>query len=171
MKPGTSLKAFDSQLTPYGLRVLPTGPQNFTKGPVRCTVSGSRTPQTYSVSVTETHNPALSGCYADPANYLVRYGTSATPLGKITVPANNLVVSKDPTTGIYGTGHNSTIQVPGRDEWYLVYHCFTYPAGITIGRAAGFHREVCLDKLEFNADGSIKSVVPTHAGIQPVKLK
>ncbi|GAB2471242.1 hypothetical protein GCM10011375_37970 [Hymenobacter qilianensis] len=105
------------------------------------------------------------------ADYRVRYGTSATPLGKITVPANNLVVSKDPSMGIYGTGHNSTIQVPGRDEWYLVYHRFTYPKGITMGKAAGYHREVCLDKLEFNADGSIKPVVPTHAGIKPVKVK
>ncbi|SNR94928.1 family 43 glycosylhydrolase [Hymenobacter mucosus] len=104
-------------------------------------------------------------------NYQVRYGTSDSPLGKITVPANNLVISKDPATGIYGTGHNSVIQLPGRDEWYLVYHRFTYPKGIEMGGDAGFHREVCIDKLEFNADGSIKPVKPTHAGIQPVKLK
>jgi arabinoxylan arabinofuranohydrolase len=104
-------------------------------------------------------------------NYQVRYGTSDTPLGKITVPANNLVIKKDPAAGIYGTGHNSVIQIPGRDEWYLVYHRFTYPNGLKMGDDAGFHREVCLDKLEFNADGSIKPVVPTHAGIQPVRLK
>ncbi len=30
----------------------------------------------------------------------------------------------------------------------------------------GVHREVCIDKLEFNADGTIKRVVPTHGGIQ-----
>ena len=104
-------------------------------------------------------------------NYQVRYGTSDTPLGKITVPANNSVIVKDPAQGIYGTGHNSVIQIPGRDEWYLVYHRFTYPQGIKMGGDAGFHREVCIDKLEFNADGSIKPVKPTHAGIQPVKLK
>ncbi|MDF7815775.1 family 43 glycosylhydrolase [Hymenobacter sp. YC55] len=106
----------------------------------------------------------------DP-EYRVRYATSTSPLALLTVPANNLVVSQDPAAGIYGTGHNSTIQLPGRDEWYLVYHRFTYPEGITMGKAAGFHREVCLDKLEFNADGSIKPVQPTHAGIQPVKVK
>jgi arabinoxylan arabinofuranohydrolase len=104
-------------------------------------------------------------------NYQVRYGTSDTPLGKITVPANNSVITKDPAAGIYGTGHNSVIQIPGRDEWYIVYHRFTYPKGIEMGGDAGFHREVCIDKLEFNADGSIKPVKPTHAGIQPVKLK
>jgi beta-xylosidase len=104
-------------------------------------------------------------------NYQVRYGTADAPLGKITVAANNLVVSKNPAAGIYGTGHNSVIQVPGRDEWYLVYHRFTYPEGIKMGDEAGFHREVCIDRLEFNPDGSIRPVVPTHAGIQPVRLK
>lgn len=105
------------------------------------------------------------------ADYRVRYGTASSPLGKITVPANNLVLSKDPAAGIYGTGHNSVIQVPGRDEWYLVYHRFTYPQGLGMGRAAGYHREVCIDKLEFNSDGSIRPVVPTQAGIQPVRVK
>lgn len=104
-------------------------------------------------------------------NYQVRYGTSDTPLGKITVPANNSVISKNPAAGIYATGHNSVIQVPGRDEWYLVYHRFTYPEGIKMGGDAGFHREVCIDKLEFSPDGSIRPVVPTHAGIQPVQVK
>ncbi|WP_426492679.1 family 43 glycosylhydrolase [Hymenobacter sp. 102] len=104
-------------------------------------------------------------------NYRVRYGTATTPLGPITVPANNLVVSKDAASGIYGTGHNSTIQIPGRDEWYLMYHRFAFPNGITMGDAAGYNREVCIDKLEFNPDGSIEQVVPTHAGIQPVKMK
>jgi len=102
-------------------------------------------------------------------NYRVRYGTAPSPLGPITVPANNLVISKDPAAGIYGTGHNSVLQLPGRDEWYLVYHRFTYPKGIDM-KDPGFHREVCIDKLEFNADGSIKPVVPTQAGIAPVKL-
>ena len=104
------------------------------------------------------------------ADYRVRYGTTTTPLGKITVPLNNLILSKDSAAGIYGTGHNSVIQVPGRDEWYVVYHRFTYPKGIKMGKDAGFHREVCLDKLEFNLDGSIRPVVPTQAGIQPIKL-
>jgi arabinoxylan arabinofuranohydrolase len=38
-----------------------------------------------------------------------------------------------------------------------------------MGRAGGFHREVCIDKLEFNPDGTIKQVTPTHKGIQPIK--
>ncbi len=102
-------------------------------------------------------------------NYRVRYGTSSSPLGPISIPVNNLVIAKDSTTGIYGTGHNSILQVPGKDEWYIVYHRFNYPNGINMGRAAGYNREVCIDKLEFNADGSIKKVQPTHKGIKPLK--
>jgi len=102
-------------------------------------------------------------------NYRVRYGTSSSPIGPISIPANNLVIAKDTAGGIYGTGHNSILQIPGKDEWYIVYHRFNYPNGINMGRAAGYNREVCIDKLEFNADGSIKRVLPTHKGIAPVK--
>lgn len=102
-------------------------------------------------------------------NYRVRYGTSNSPLGPITIPADNLVIAKEPSQGIYGTGHNSILQIPGKDEWYIVYHRFNYPKGITMGNAAGFNREVCIDKMEFNADGSIKLVKPTHAGVKPIQ--
>jgi hypothetical protein len=101
-------------------------------------------------------------------NYKVRWGSSDSPLGPIEVPQNNIVIMKDPASGIYGTGHNSTIQVPGRDEWYIVYHRFNYPNGIKMGDVAGFNREVCIDKLEFNSDGGIKQVKPTHEGIKAV---
>ncbi|HJV77417.1 MAG TPA: family 43 glycosylhydrolase [Paludibacter sp.] len=104
-------------------------------------------------------------------NYRVRYATSTSPLGAFTISKDNLVIAKDPKAGIYGTGHNSVLQIPGKDEWYLVYHRFNYPKGITQGDAAGYNREVCIDKMEFNADGSIKQVIPTHKGIDPVSLK
>lgn len=106
----------------------------------------------------------------DP-DYRVRYGTADGPLGKINIPENNLMIAKDATQGIYATGHHTTIQVPGKDEWYIVYHRFNYPNGINMGRAAGFNREVCIDKLEFNSDGSIKQTKPTHEGILPVVFK
>lgn len=104
-------------------------------------------------------------------NYRVRYGTSQSPTGKIQIPENNIAIEKDPEQGIYGTGHNSVLQIPGTDEWYIVYHRFNYPNGINMGEAAGYNREVCIDKLTFNADGSIQKVTPTHKGIEPVRLK
>ncbi|MHA6247172.1 family 43 glycosylhydrolase [Pontibacter sp. CAU 1760] len=102
-------------------------------------------------------------------NYRVRYGMSTSPVGKIKVPENNLVIAKAPEKGIYATGHNSVIQVPGRDEWYIVYHRFNFPKGIAMGDAAGYNREVCIDRMEFNADGSIRQVMPTHEGIKPLQ--
>ncbi|HZL11668.1 MAG TPA: family 43 glycosylhydrolase [Prolixibacteraceae bacterium] len=102
-------------------------------------------------------------------NYKVRYGTSDSPLGKLTIPENNIVIQRDSVTNIFATGHNSAVQVPGKDEWYLVYHRFTYPKGVEMGGAGGFHREVCIDKLDFNADGSIKQVIPTLQGIKSIK--
>jgi GH43 family beta-xylosidase len=102
-------------------------------------------------------------------NYKVRYATAKSPTGPLEIPANNIVIQGKHDNGIYATGHNSVVQVPGKDEWYIVYHRFPYPDGINMGDAAGFHREVCIDKLEFAADGIIKQVVPTHTGIKPVK--
>ncbi|GEC73411.1 Glycosyl hydrolases family 43 [Flavobacterium flevense] len=102
-------------------------------------------------------------------NYRVRYATSNAPLGGFNIPKDNLILAKDPSQGIYGTGHNSVIQIPGTDEWYMVYHRFTIPKGITMGRAAGYNREVCIDRLYFDEQGNIIAVKPTLEGIQPVK--
>lgn len=94
-------------------------------------------------------------------NYSVRYGYAASPTDPIIIPANNKILQKDPSRGIYGTGHNSIIQVPGKDEWYIIYHRFSIPNGIKMGDAAGFHREVCIDPLHFDADGHILPVKPS----------
>ena len=94
-------------------------------------------------------------------NYRVRYATATSPLGPLNIPKNNLILSKRQEKGIYGTGHNSVLQIPGKDEWYIVYHRFRRPNAIKMGWAAGYHREVCMDKLEFNEDGSIRPVTPT----------
>ncbi|WP_422395438.1 family 43 glycosylhydrolase [Robertkochia solimangrovi] len=94
-------------------------------------------------------------------DYRVRYAMADDPLGPLEIPEDNLILKKNPEKGIYGTGHNSVIQVPGKDEWYIVYHRFPIPDGINMGDAAGFHREVCIDALKFDADGKIIPVEPT----------
>lgn len=104
-------------------------------------------------------------------NYRVRYGISNSPAGPVTIPPNNIVISKVPEKGIYATGHNSVIQVPRTDEWYIVYHRFNVPDGITMGDAAGYNREVCIDRLRFDDRGFIIPVIPTLQGIQPVSSK
>ncbi|WP_316835368.1 family 43 glycosylhydrolase [Pedobacter nutrimenti] len=95
-------------------------------------------------------------------NYRVRYGISKSATGPIVIQENNLVLQKDPSQGIYGTGHCSVLQIPGKDEWYMIYHRFNYPDGIHMGEAAGFNREVCIDRMYFDEKGNITPVKPTH---------
>ena len=95
------------------------------------------------------------------ADYEVRYVRSKSPVGPIDPSKSRVVVCKKPDQGIYATGHQSFLQVPGTDEWYIVYHRFKFPDGITMGREAGYHREVCMDRVFFNEDGTIKPVVPS----------
>lgn len=100
-------------------------------------------------------------------NYHVAYGTSTSPMGPITVADSPVILKRDSSNHIYGTGHNSVIQIPGRDEWYVVYHRINRNY---VSNDPGVHREVCIDRLYFNADGTIKPVVPTHVGITPVDI-
>lgn len=97
----------------------------------------------------------------DP-NYKVRYATAKSPLGELTIPKNNIVIMRDDAKGIYGAGHNSILQVPNTDEWYIIYHRIHKPDGYNMPHGAGgFHREVCIDKMEFTQDGGIKEVKPS----------
>lgn len=102
-------------------------------------------------------------------DYRVRYATSDSPMGPLNIPEDNLVIKRDDDKQIYGTGHNSVVNKQGTNDWYIVYHRFTRPEGIKMGDAAGFHREVAIDKMEFNEDGSIVEVEPTLEGIQALE--
>lgn len=101
-------------------------------------------------------------------NYKVRYAYSDAPMGPLEIPENNIVITQDPDQEIFATGHNSVLQIPGKDEWYLVYHRFTFPQGIKMGRSGGFHREVCIDQLKFTENRDIIQVEPTLQGIAPI---
>jgi beta-xylosidase len=93
-------------------------------------------------------------------NYHVAYGTSDSPLGPIRVADQPIILIQRPDQQIYGPAHNSVLQVPGRDKWCIVYHRIN-PGYIDRDNGPGFHREVCIDPMEFNADGTIKPVIPT----------
>jgi beta-xylosidase len=92
-------------------------------------------------------------------NYRVGYATAPTPTGPFT--NHGLILQKDASRGILGTGHNSVIQVPGTDAWYIVYHRFAIPDG------DGTHRETAIDELRFSADNRMRPVTPTLEGIDP----
>ena len=102
-------------------------------------------------------------------NYHVAYGTSDSPLGPITVAKDPIVLIQDAEKEIYGPAHNSVLQLPGRDEWYIVYHRINKNYLLPTPNGPGFHRQVCIDRMEFNADGTIRRVQPTQEGVAPVK--
>lgn len=94
-------------------------------------------------------------------DYEVRYVKSTSPTGPIDPSQSEVIICKSPEKEIYATGHHSILQIPEKDEWYIVYHRFQRPEAIKLGIEAGYNREVCMDKLEFNENGTIKEVVPT----------
>lgn len=64
-----------------------------------------------------------------------------------------------------GAGHHSVINTPNTDDWYIIYHRRPIP---NEGRD---HRVTCIDKMEFNEDGSIKQVKMTFDGIEKIVHK
>ena len=92
---------------------------------------------------------------------------SDSPLGDIKVAASPVILIQNSDEKIYVPAHYSVLQIPGKDEWYIVYHRINKHF-IEREKGPGYHREVCIDKMTFNPDGTIAPVIPTHSG---VKLK
>jgi beta-xylosidase len=64
-----------------------------------------------------------------------------------------------------GAGHHSVIQVPGKDEWYIIYH--RRPLTETDGN----HRVTCIEKMTFDKDGLINTVKITNEGVTAQVIK
>ncbi len=92
-------------------------------------------------------------------DYSVAYAMADSPLG----PFERIgkVLQQDPQVAT-GAGHHSVIPAPNSDHWRIVYH--RRPLGDTDGN----HREVCIDELRFNADGTIAPVNITVEGVGPL---
>ena len=95
-------------------------------------------------------------------DYCVAYAISDNPFG----PFQRIgkILEQDASVA-RGAGHHSVIQVPGRDEYYIVYH--RRPLSETDGN----HRETCIDRLYFNPDGTIRPVKMSFEGVKARKLK
>ena len=92
-------------------------------------------------------------------DYRVGYATADSPHGPWTY--RGVILEKDPSLGILGTGHNSVVNVPGTDDWYIVYHRFAMPDG------NGNNRETTIDRLTFDEDGFMERVTPTLESVGP----
>ena len=94
-------------------------------------------------------------------NYHVAYGTSDSPLGPIQVAKSPIVLIQNADKEVYGPAHNAVIRKPGTDEWYIVYHRINKHF-LDKDKGPGYHREVCIDRMEFNNDGTIRPVAVTR---------
>ncbi|PSR53848.1 arabinan endo-1,5-alpha-L-arabinosidase [Adhaeribacter arboris] len=95
-------------------------------------------------------------------DYRVAYAISDSPFGPF--KRIGTVLQQDPKVAT-GAGHHSIIQVPGKDEWYIVYH--RRPLDETDGN----HRVTCIDRMYFDAQGMIKPVKITFEGVPSRSLK
>ncbi|WP_290805846.1 family 43 glycosylhydrolase [Herbiconiux sp.] len=92
-------------------------------------------------------------------NYRVGYATATSVDGPWTY--RGVILQKDESLGILGTGHSSILNVPGTDDWYIVYHRFAMPGG------DGQHRETTIDRLTFDAEtGLMNTVTPTLTSVE-----
>jgi len=96
------------------------------------------------------------------SDYSVAYAIADSPFG----PFKRIgkILQEDPEVAT-GAGHHSVIQVPGKDEWYIVYH--RRPLGDT----GQNHRQTCIDEMHFDESGYIKPVKITFEGVSPRPLK
>jgi hypothetical protein len=95
-------------------------------------------------------------------NYSVAYAIGTSPLGPFERVGK--VLQQDPKIAT-GAGHHSVIPVPGSDTWYIVYH------RRPLGTGNGNHREVCIDEMRFNPDGTIQPVQITFEGVKARVLR
>lgn len=94
--------------------------------------------------------------------YRVQYAVSKSgPMGPYEYKGCILETNADGT--IHGPGHHS-ILVDG-EQYYIVYHRHNVPHSIH-----GFHRQVCIDELNFDDEGNILKINPTHGGVLPKSL-
>lgn len=89
-------------------------------------------------------------------NYHVNYGVSESLYGPIRYLYP--VLEKKPEWDIFGPGHHCVFREPGTDEYHIAFHRFATPTSAYPG-GKGYHRETCIEKLEFDENNRIMPVV------------
>jgi beta-xylosidase len=96
------------------------------------------------------------------ADYSVAYAMGDSPLGPF--KRIDKILQQDELVA-RGAGHHSVMNIPGTDDWYIVYH--RRPLDTTNGN----HRETCIDHMYFDENGLIRPVKITKAGVAARQLK
>lgn len=113
------------------------------------------------------------------SSYKVRYAVSNSPMGPFTEGRSSPIFVTDTANNISGPGHHSTIRIENQD--YMVYHRHAHPLYAPYW---GPIRQVCIDKLFYQPDGTIseitgswnnvplamKAIKPTRKKLVPVSI-
>jgi arabinoxylan arabinofuranohydrolase len=91
--------------------------------------------------------------------YQVHYAMGESPRGPFKEAVNSPILVSDHEHNILSPGHHTVTTVNG--ESYILYHRHSIPFD-----ADAICRQVCMDKLEWDEHGLIKTVKPTHRGLQ-----
>jgi beta-xylosidase len=89
-------------------------------------------------------------------DYSVAYAMSDSPTG----PFKRIgkILQQDDKIA-RGAGHHSVANIPGTDDWVIVYH------RRPLDDKNGHHREMAIEKMVFEKDGTIRPVVMTSEGV------
>ncbi|MDQ3812679.1 MAG: family 43 glycosylhydrolase [Armatimonadota bacterium] len=89
--------------------------------------------------------------------YQYAYMMSRTsPLGPWDAPEQDIIATTDRKEGVFGPGHGCFFAPQGSEQWYFVY--------LEYGRSST-NRQIYADKMDFNADGTIRPIKLTKAGV------
>lgn len=129
---------------PDGITFKEITPQGYVEGPVMFLRNGR-----YYFMWSE-------GGWGGP-NYRVAYAIADSPLGPF--ERIGTVLQQDAKVAT-GAGHHSVLNVPGTNDWYIVYH--RRPLGETDPN----HRVTCIDRMYFDEEGRILPVRMTTDGVK-----
>ena len=92
------------------------------------------------------------------SDYRVSYAMGSSPTGPFkrvgTLLAQDARVAR-------GAGHHSVVNVPGTDEWYIAYH------RRPLDTKRGERRQLAIERMHFDPDGTIRPVAVTNGGVEP----
>ena len=75
-------------------------------------------------------------------------------------PENDIIATTDHAKKIFGPGHGSFFNPKGSDQWYFIY--------LEYGRSST-NRQIYADKMDFNADGTIRPITLTKDGVGAIR--
>lgn len=95
-------------------------------------------------------------------DYSVAYAMGDSPLG----PFKRIEkILKQDTKIATGAGHHSVINLPGTDDYYIIYH------RRPLNTRDANHRETCIDRMYFDQAGRIRPIKMTVEGVAQRRIE